>query len=110
MTGLKGQKFAVIIDEAHSSQSGESAKHLKKVLSVNLEEAEAEDRDDFDLEDEIIREIRTRERQPHISYFAFTATPKNKTLELFGRKNEDGKPVAFHIYSMRQAIEEEFIR
>ncbi len=106
---LKGHRFAVILDEAHSSQSGESAKHLKKVLSVNLEEAEEEDRDDFDPEDEIIKEIRTRGRQSHISYFAFTATPKNKTLELFGQKNAEGKPVAFHIYSMRQAIEEGFI-
>jgi type I restriction enzyme R subunit len=109
MTNLKGQRFAVILDEAHSSQSGESAKHLKKVLSVNLEKAEEEDKVEFDLEDEIIKEIRTRGLQPHISYFAFTATPKDKTLELFGRKNEDGKDVAFHIYSMRQAIEEECI-
>ena len=109
MTDLKGKRFAVIIDEAHSSQSGESAKHLKKTLAVNLEQAEAEDHDDFDLEDEILKEIRTRGKQDHISYFAFTATPKNKTLELFGRKNEEGKPVAHHVYSMRQAIEENFI-
>ncbi|KAF5428674.1 type I restriction enzyme, R subunit [Candidatus Methanophagaceae archaeon] len=109
MTKLQGHRFAVIIDEAHSSQSGESAKHLKKALSANLEDAEEEDRDEFDPEDAIITEIRTRGRQSHISYFAFTATPKNKTLELFGRKNADGKFVAFHIYSMRQAIEEEFI-
>lgn len=109
MTELDGKQFAVIIDEAHSSQSGESAKHLKKTLSVGLNEAEEEDRDDFDLEDEIIKEIRTRGKQRHISYFAFTATPKNKTLELFGRKNAAGKHVAFHVYSMRQAIEEKFI-
>ncbi len=109
MTDLKGHKFAVIVDEAHSSQSGESAKHLKKVLSVNLKDAEEEDKEDFDLEDEIIKEIKTRGPQSHISYFAFTATPKNKTLELFGRKNEEGKYVAFHPYSMRQAIEEGFI-
>ena len=106
---LKGKNFAVIIDEAHSSQSGESSKHLKKVLSATLEQAELEDKDEFDLEDEINKEIRIRGRQEHISYFAFTATPKNKTLELFGRKNEDGKFVAFHVYSMRQAIEEGFI-
>lgn len=109
MTKLKGQRFAVIIDEAHSSQSGESAKHLKKTLSINLEQAEAEDQVGEDLEDKIIREIRTRGPQNHISYFAFTATPKNKTLELFGHKDSDGKPIAFHIYSMRQAIEEGFI-
>lgn len=109
MTELKGQNFAVIIDEAHSSQSGESAKHLKKTLSVNLEEAEEEDRTGEDIEDKIIAEIRTRGPQNHISYFAFTATPKNKTLELFGQKTEDNRYVAHHIYSMRQAIEEGFI-
>ncbi|ABW66088.1 type I restriction endonuclease subunit R [Desulfosudis oleivorans] len=109
MTELKGKRFAVIIDEAHSSQSGETSKHLKKVLSVNLEEAEEEDTVEFDLEDEIVEEITSRGRQPHISFFAFTATPKGKTLELFGRKNSAGKFVAFHTYSMRQAIEEHFI-
>jgi type I restriction enzyme R subunit len=109
MTKLPGHRFAVIIDEAHSSQSGESAKHLKKTLSANLADAEEEDRDEFDPEDAIIAEIRTRGRQSHITYFAFTATPKNKTLELFGHKDADGKFVAFHIYSMRQAIEEGFI-
>ena len=110
MEKLKGSRFAVIIDEAHSSQSGESSKHLKETLSVNLEEAEKEDGvPEFDLVDEIEREIGTRGKQSHISYFAFTATPKNKTLELFGRKNEQGKYVAFHTYTMRQAIEEDFI-
>ena len=109
MTTLKGRRFAVIIDEAHSSQSGESAKHLKQTLSVNLEQAEIEDRTGDDLEDEIIQEIRARGPQNHISYFAFTATPKNKTLELFGTKDAAGHPVAHHIYSMRQAIEENFI-
>jgi len=109
MTTLKGRRFAVIIDEAHSSQSGESAKHLKRTLSVNLEDAEIEDRTGDDLEDQIMGEIRTRGPQNHISYFAFTATPKNKTLELFGRKKSDGQFVASHIYSMRQAIEERFI-
>ncbi|GAK60814.1 putative type I restriction enzyme R protein [Candidatus Vecturithrix granuli] len=106
---VKGKRFAVIIDEAHSSQSGESSKQLKQVLSVNLEEAEAADQEDFDLEDLINQEQEARGRQPHISYFAFTATPKGKTLELFGRRNAEGQFVAFHIYSMRQAIEERFI-
>lgn len=109
MTDLKGKCFAVIIDEAHSSQSGESSKHLKKVLTANLEQAEEADKDDFDVEEEIIKEINYRGRQPHISYFAFTATPKGKTLELFGRKDANGQFTAFHTYSMRQAIEERFI-
>lgn len=109
MADLKGQRFAVILDEAHSGHTGESAKHLKQTLSVNLEKAEKEDEDEFDLEDEILKEIETRGKQSHISYFAFTATPKNKTLELFGRETADGKFVSFHVYSMRQAIEEKFI-
>ena len=111
MVSLKGKHFAVIIDEAHSSQSGESSKHLKSVLSANLDEAarEEENVDQFDLEDEIAEEMALRGRQKHISYFAFTATPKNKTLELFGRKEADGRFKAFHTYTMRQAIEEGFI-
>lgn len=109
ISAIKGRRFAVIIDEAHSSQTGESAKHLKKVLSANIEDAEKEDREEFDIEDEIIAEIRARGKQPNLSYFAFTATPKNRTLELFGSRNVDGKPEAFHTYSMRQAIEEGFI-
>ena len=108
-TNLKGRRFAILIDEAHSSQSGESSKKVKEVLAGTLEEAEREEPDLFDLEDKLVSEIQTRGVQSHISYFAFTATPKNKTLELFGRKNEDGHHRAFHIYSMRQAIEEGFI-
>ena len=108
MSELKGKRFAVIVDEAHSSQTGETSKHLKKVLSANLENAEKEDVA-FDLDDEVLKEIEFRGRQPHISYFAFTATPKGKTLELFGRKNDQGRFTAFHTYSMRQAIEEKFI-
>ena len=110
VAGLEGKRFAIIIDEAHSSQSGEYSKHLKQALGATLEDAESEDADtEPDLEDRIVAEIRTRGRQPHLSYFAFTATPKGKTLELFGRKNPDGQFVAFHVYSMRQAIEEKFI-
>jgi len=109
MSELDGNRFAVVVDEAHSGQTGENAKHLKKTLSAPLEDAEDEDETEFDLEDEIVQEIRARGKQAHISYFAFTATPKNKTLELFGRKNEEGDYVPFHVYSMRQAIEERFI-
>jgi type I restriction enzyme R subunit len=109
MSELEGNRFAVIVDEAHSGQTGENAKHLKQTLSAHLEDAESEDDLDFDLEDEIVKEIQARGKQTHISYFAFTATPKNKTLELFGRKNEEGSYVPFHTYSMRQAIEERFI-
>ncbi|MBN2231106.1 MAG: type I restriction endonuclease subunit R, partial [Candidatus Thorarchaeota archaeon] len=110
MTQLKGKRFAVIVDEAHSSQSGESVKHLQQTLSVNLEDAEkADEVEDVSFENEILKQIELRGKQPHISYFAFTATPKGKTLEKFGYKTEEGKFVAHHIYSMRQAIEEGFV-
>jgi type I restriction enzyme R subunit len=108
---LSGQHFAVIIDEAHSSQTGESTKKLKAVLSAtNLEAAEAEEsKEEEDLEDRIIAEAKKRGRIPNLSYFAFTATPKAKTLELFGTPQPDGSFNPFSLYSMRQAIEEGFI-
>ncbi len=98
---LKGNSFAVIIDEVHSSQTGETAKHLKKSLSVNEEE-------ETDLEEMIRQEIESRGKQDHISFFGFTGTPKNKTLELFGRKNAEGEFLAFHSYTMLQSITEGF--
>ncbi|RJQ30103.1 MAG: type I restriction endonuclease subunit R [Peptococcaceae bacterium] len=107
---LPGKKFAVVIDEAHSSQTGESTKSLKAVLTAaNLEEAEKQDAVEEDVEEEIIREMQRRGRQPNVSWFAFTATPKTKTLELFGEKQPDGSFVPFSLYTMRQAIEEGFI-
>ena len=111
---LPGQRFAVIVDEAHSSQSGESTKSLKAVLaSRSLEEAEQEEAEaetpEEELENAILAEIQRRGRLPNLSTFAFTATPKQKTLELFGTKRADGKFEAFHLYRMRQAIEEGFI-
>src|SRR6185437_3830842 len=111
MGALKGKRFAVIIDEAHSSQSGESTKSLKEVLAAkSLDEAEKQDGvKEEDLEDRVVAEMKSRGRLPNVSYFAFTATPKNKTLELFGRKRTDGKFEPFSLYSMRQAIEEKFI-
>ena len=111
ITELRGKRFAVIIDEAHSSQTGESTKSLKSVLATSdLEEAECEDRgEEEDLEDRIIAEMKKRGRLPNVSMFAFTATPKPKTLELFGAKRPGGKFEPFSLYSMRQAIEEGFI-
>lgn len=108
---MPGKRFAVIMDEAHSSQSGESVKGLKSVLAVDtLEEAEAEDSvETEDLEDVVAEEMRKRGKLPNVSFFAFTATPKAKTLELFGTKRPDGKVEPFSLYSMRQAIEEGFI-
>jgi type I restriction enzyme R subunit len=107
---LAGQRFAVVVDEAHSSQSGESVKSLKQVLSAaSLEDAEKEDVEETDLEDEIAADMKARGRLPHVSFFAFTATPKPKTLELFGTKQPDGTFRPFSEYTMRQAIEEGFI-
>lgn len=111
---LPGRRFAVIVDEAHSSQSGESTKSLKAVLaSRSLEEAEAEESGaatpEEELESTVLAEMERRGRLPNLSTFAFTATPKPKTLELFGVRRDDGKFAPFHLYSMRQAIEEGFI-
>jgi type I restriction enzyme, R subunit len=111
---LPNRKYAVIIDEAHSSQGGEASKKLKEVLAAKtLEQAEAEDTDDFTGDDfireQIERSATIRGQQSNISFFAFTATPKYKTLQVFGDKDSSGKPKPFHLYSMRQAIEEGFI-
>ena len=106
--GLKGKRFAVIADEAHSSQSGQVSSKLKAVLTAE-EVKEIEAGGEVDVEAILASEMTERAESQDISYFAFTATPKNKTLELFGRKGPDGKPVEFHLYSMRQAIEEGYI-
>tara|TARA_B110000027_G_scaffold12633_1_gene11753 strand:- start:1521 stop:4046 length:2526 start_codon:yes stop_codon:yes gene_type:complete len=100
---LKGHTFGVVIDEVHSSQTGETSKHLKKSLSLDEDEAE-----ELDYEEVIRKEIDSRGKQEHISFFGFTGTPKNKTLELFGRKNDDGHYVPFHSYTMKQSIHEGF--
>lgn len=111
---LPERKYAVIIDEAHSSQGGEASKKLKEVLaSKSLEQAITDDTDDYTGDDfvreQIERSAAARGQQPNISFFAFTATPKYKTLQVFGDKDAAGKPKPFHLYSMRQAIEEGFI-
>ena len=112
-----GKRFAVIVDEAHSSQSGRSAANLRVVLGQHSEEealsaAEGEEGklpEEPSSEDIILAEIKKRGRQENISFYAFTATPKHKTLEMFGVVDAYGKPRPFHRYSMRQAIEERFI-
>jgi type I restriction enzyme R subunit len=121
---LGKRRYALIIDEAHSSQSGSAAGKLKAALtkgsgkklaaevdgeSIELDADVEIDPDDLTSEDVINSVVANRGRPTNVSYFAFTATPKAKTLELFGRKNSEGIPVSFHVYSMRQAIEEEFI-
>lgn len=110
---LPDRKYAVIVDEAHSSQSGEAAAELKGVLAAESTKRKAKEESEArglpDYEEEILRTMAKRGRQPNISFFAFTATPKYKTLEVFGRRGADGRPEPFHLYSMRQAIEEGFI-
>ena len=109
---LAGGKFAVIVDEAHSSQSGEGVKSLKATLSPggpDPAQTEEDDPDPQTWEDKIVESMRARKQAENISMFAFTATPKNKTLELFGERQPDGSFEAFSLYSMRQAIEERFI-
>jgi type I restriction enzyme R subunit len=111
IASLPGAHFAVIVDEAHSSQSGEQVKHLKSVLAAgSLDEAAAEEAEGLETwEDRIVAEMMTRGPLPNVSTFAFTATPKRKTLELFGMLQPDGSYLPFSLYSMRQAIEEGFI-
>lgn len=113
---MKGSNFAIIVDEAHQGQSGESAKTLRKsLLDLDLakkEYAQMEDieENEVDLEDDCINEIIGQGKHKNQSFFAFTATPKYQTIELFGKYNEETKKTEpFHIYSMRQAIEENFI-
>ena len=143
--GLPSRRYAVIVDEAHSSQGGEASTALRSVLgeasqpkvsakpakgasnattqSAAMADArptygkpdaldDAQDPDEPTHEDEIVRTMASRGKQKNLSFFAFTATPKAKTLEVFGRPNPSdpgGKPLPFHLYSMRQAIEEGFI-
>ncbi|MEO9322279.1 type I restriction endonuclease [Nocardioides sp. C4-1] len=106
--GLAGKKFAIIADEAHSSQTGRTSQQLRKVLTAE-EEAELSDGGEYDTESLLAAEMAERAESPNLSFFAFTATPKAKTLELFGRPDANGIPRAFHEYTMRQAIEEGFI-
>lgn len=111
LSGTKDKKYAVVIDEAHSSTSGRSMGALKEALS--LEEAEeiakTEESVEVDTEDKINKELENFTDTSRVSFFGFTATPKGTTLRLFGRQAEDEKYYPFHIYSMKQAIEEGFI-
>ena len=129
---IAARRHAVIMDEAYSSQTGETARELKGILGASTRhsgesrnpeiggnpETESWDpayagatnaEDEPDWEDRLNQIMASRGQQKNLSFFAFTATPKGKTLELFGREGASGKPEAFHTYSMRQAIEEDFI-
>ncbi len=112
---LPDRNYALIIDEAHSSQTGEMAGKVRTVLAAHksLEEAAAAEADEeekvVEFEDVIRKQMAARGPLENISFFAFTATPKAKTIEIFGTPGPDGNPRAFHLCSMRQAIEEGFI-
>ncbi|MBC3805794.1 type I restriction endonuclease subunit R [Undibacterium seohonense] len=110
---LKERNYAIIADEAHSSQTGSTARQLKEVLMVD---GTASDEDELTTDDILDAAVASRRASQNLTYLAFTATPKTKTLELFGRlpkpdepASKTNKPEAFHVYSMRQAIEEGFI-
>lgn len=111
-----GRNFAVIVDEAHSSQTGESAQKLKAALGdkeASLEEyqqiEEHIENTSLDDQDELVQTLLAQGKHKNLSFFAFTATPKTRTIELFGTRQQDGSFKPFHVYSMRQAIEEGFI-
>jgi type I restriction enzyme, R subunit len=108
---LSDKRFAVIIDEAHSSQSGTAAGKMNQAMGNTSEvtEEEEEQEEEQDPQDKILEAMRSRKMRGNASYLAFTATPKNNTLERFGVKQADGKHKPFHLYSMKQAIEEGFI-
>lgn len=115
LSATEGKRFAVIADEAHSSQTGQAAAKLKQVLSVE-EQKELDDGGEVSTEDILAAQMASKAADAGITYVAFTATPKAKTLENFGRchdptrpKGKDNLPQAFHVYSMQQAIEEGFI-
>jgi type I restriction enzyme R subunit len=114
-TEIQGGRFAIIVDEAHSSQSGDAATAVRAVLRDLGLDADSDDVGAIsapaprDVETRLAASARKRQRSANLSYFAFTATPKHKTLELFGTLGEDGEYHPFHTYSMRQAIEEGFI-
>ena len=115
LAATEGKRFAVIADEAHSSQTGEAASKLKQVLSAE-EQKELADGGTISTEDILAADMASRAKDAGVTYVAFTATPKAKTLELFGRlrdplqpASQDNLPEPFHVYSMRQAIEEGFI-
>ncbi len=115
LSATQGKRFAVIADEAHSSQTGEAAAKLKAVLSAE-ELEELQDGGEISTEDILAAQMATRADDGGITFVAFTATPKNKTLEIFGTRPDpkrkpapDNVPAPFHVYSMRQAIEEKFI-
>lgn len=115
LAATEGKRFAVIADEAHSSQTGEAAKKLKQLLSPQ-EIADLQDGGEMSAEDILASQMAARAGESGVTYVAFTATPKSKTLELFGRRPHPDQPpgpanmpAAFHVYSMRQAIEEGFI-
>lgn len=111
-TSLKDKSYAIIADEAHSSQTGSTAKKLREILTTE----QVDEEEEITSEDVITAVVAAQGERSNVSYFAFTATPKSKTLQMFGTLPDSTRPAAddnipapFHVYTMRQAIEEGFI-
>ena len=104
---LTSQSFGVVVDEVHSSQTGSSRESLNRSLTSGIEEEEGEGEGD-DLDSKILKIMERRGKLSHVSFFGFTGTPKNKTIEMFGTSDENGIPRPFHTYSMKQSIGEGF--
>lgn len=107
---IEDRNYAIIVDEAHSSQSGSHAKHMREVLTDAEIDQDTLDEAEEEYEEKLLEEMEKRRNTPNLSFFAFTATPKAKTLEMFGKQDpEFGYFIPHHLYSMKQAIEEGFI-
>ena len=109
ISDMSDKRFAVVIDEAHSSQSGVAHDNMNRAMGKKQADTEPEDADSIDVQDQILAAMRSRKMRGNASYLAFTATPKPNTLEKFGTPNASGGFDPFHLYSMKQAIEEGFI-
>ena len=107
---VEDRNYAIIVDEAHSSQSGSHAKHVREGLTNAEVDQDTLDEAEEEYEEKLLKHMEKRRNTPNLSFFAFTATPKAKTLEMFGKKDpEFGNYIPHHLYSMKQAIEEGFI-
>lgn len=109
ISDVEERNYAVIIDEAHSSQTGSHAKNLRRGLSAKVADEDVLDEAEDDVDEQILKDLEKIRDTSNISFFAFTATPKAKTLEMFGYEDEAGQFRPHHLYSMKQAIEEHFI-
>ena len=109
LKNIPDRTYAIIVDEAHSSQTGKHARNVRRALASEVLEDEYYDESDDEIEKRMLEDIEKLRNKRNLSFFAFTATPKQKTLEMFGKKEENGEYVPHHDYTMEQAIKEGFI-